>query len=42
VEGGAWEDPDFLKAFESHGQKVSLKEADRKTVAIAVMEAQTR
>lgn len=38
VEDGAWEDPDFLKAFENQGQKVSLKEADSQTVAIVVIE----
>jgi Carboxypeptidase regulatory-like domain len=38
VEDGAWEDPDFLKAFENQGQKVSLKEADLKTVDIVVIE----
>jgi hypothetical protein len=38
VEDGAWEDPDFLKAFENQGQKVSLKEADSQTVDIVVIE----
>lgn len=33
------EDPDFIKAFENQGQKVSLKEADSRTVNIVVIEA---
>jgi phage terminase small subunit len=41
VEDGAWEDPDFLKAFENQGQKVSLREADSKTVDIVVIEAKS-
>jgi hypothetical protein len=38
VEDGAWEDPDFLKAFENQGRKVSLKEADSQTADIVVIE----
>ena len=38
VEDGAWEDPDFLKAFENQAQKVSLKEADSQTVDVVVIE----
>ena len=38
VEDGAWEDPDFLKAFEHQGRKVSLKEADSQTADIVVIE----
>jgi hypothetical protein len=38
VEDGAWEDPDFLKAFENQGRKVSLKEADAQTADIVVIE----
>lgn len=38
VEDGAWEDPDFLKAFENQGRKVSLKAADSQTVDIVVIE----
>ena len=43
VEDGAWEDPDFLKAFENQGQEVSLnlKEADFKTVDIVVIETKS-
>jgi hypothetical protein len=38
VEDGAWEDADFLKAFENQGRKVSLKEADSQTVDVVVVE----
>jgi Carboxypeptidase regulatory-like domain len=41
VEDGAWEDPDFLKAFENQGQEVSLKEAAFKTVDIVVIETKS-
>lgn len=40
VEDGAWEDPDFLKAFEHQGRKVSLKQADSQTVDVVVIETQ--
>jgi hypothetical protein len=32
VEEGAWEDPDFLKAFEGKGEKVTVQEGDAKSV----------
>jgi hypothetical protein len=41
VEDGAWEDPDFLKAFENQGQEVCLKEAAFKTVDIVVIETKS-
>jgi len=34
VEDGAWEDPDFLTTFEDRGQKISVQEADAKTIDI--------
>jgi Carboxypeptidase regulatory-like domain len=37
VEDGAWEDPDFLRTFEDRGQKISVEEADEKTVDIVAI-----
>ena len=37
VEDGVWEDPDFLKIFEDRGQKVSVEEADAKTVDVVAI-----
>ena len=37
VEDGAWEDPDFLKAFEERGHKVSVEDADAKTVDVVAI-----
>ena len=37
AEDGAWEDPDFLKTYEDRGQKVSLAEADAKTVDVVAI-----
>jgi hypothetical protein len=37
VEDGAWEDPDFLKAFEEGGHKVSVEDADAKTVDVVAI-----
>jgi len=34
VEHGAWEDQDFLKAFESNGEKVTVEEAETKLVNV--------
>ena len=34
VQDGAWEDPDFLTTFEDRGQKISVQEADAKTIDI--------
>lgn len=31
VEAGAWEDPEFLKAYEDRGQKISVQDGDVKT-----------
>jgi len=41
VEDGAWEDPDFLKTFEDRGQKVSVAEADAKTVDVLAINTKT-
>lgn len=41
VEDGAWEDPDFLKAFEKQGQSVSLEEADSKTVDVVTIKTKS-
>jgi protocatechuate 3,4-dioxygenase beta subunit len=38
VENGAWEDPDFLKTFEDRGQKISVEDADAKTLDIVVIQ----
>jgi protocatechuate 3,4-dioxygenase beta subunit len=37
VEDGAWEDPDFLRAFEDRGQKISVNEGDGSTADILVI-----
>ncbi len=37
VEDGAWEDPDFLRAFEDRGQKISVEEGDTKTLDIVTI-----
>jgi hypothetical protein len=37
VEQNAWEDPDFLKPFESKGQSVSLQEGDGKSVDLVAI-----
>jgi hypothetical protein len=37
VEDGAWEDPDFLRTFEDRGQKISVEDADAKTVDIVAI-----
>jgi hypothetical protein len=37
VEDGAWEDPDFLRTFEGRGQKISVEEADTKTMDIVTI-----
>lgn len=37
VENGAWEDPDFLRAFENRGQKISVVEADAQTVDVVAI-----
>jgi protocatechuate 3,4-dioxygenase beta subunit len=40
IESGAYQDPEFLKRYESKAEKVSLKESDRKTVALKVIPAE--
>jgi Carboxypeptidase regulatory-like domain len=37
VEVGAWEDPDFLRTFEDRGQKISVEDADAKTVDVVAI-----
>jgi len=37
VEDGAWEDPDFLRTFEDRSQKISVQDADTKTVDIVTI-----
>lgn len=41
VEDRAWEDPEFLKAFESQGQKVALEEAVTKTVDVMAVKTKS-
>jgi protocatechuate 3,4-dioxygenase beta subunit len=37
IETGAYQDPDFLKRYESKAEKLSLKESDRKTLSLKVI-----
>ncbi len=37
VEDGAWEDPDFLRTFEDRSQRISVQDADTKTVDIVTI-----
>jgi hypothetical protein len=39
AEDGAWEDSEFLKPFERQGQKLSLQEADQKSVNVISIKA---
>lgn len=39
VEGGAWEDPDFLKPLEKKGEKLALQEGDAKSVNLTTIKA---
>ncbi len=41
VEDGAWEDPDFLRTFENRGQKISVEDADVKTVDVVAIRAKS-
>jgi hypothetical protein len=34
VEDGAWEDPDFLRAYEDRGQKISVENLDAKNADV--------
>ena len=38
VEDGAWEDPDFLRVFEDRGQKITVEDADSKTVDLVAIQ----
>jgi hypothetical protein len=40
IETGAYQDPEFLKRYESKAEKLSLKESDRKTVALKAIPAE--
>lgn len=40
VESGAYQDPDFLKPYESAGETVSIKERSHETVQVKLMPAQ--
>ena len=37
VEVGAWEDPDFLKAFEDRGEKVTVQEGEAKSINLTAI-----
>ena len=37
VENGAWEDPDFLRPFESKGETVEVKESEQKRVDVVAI-----
>jgi hypothetical protein len=34
IEPGAWDDPEYLKPFESRGQKVTIPENGRENIAL--------
>lgn len=40
IETGIYQDPDFLKRYESRAEKLSLKESDRKTLSLKVIPAE--
>ena len=40
IESGAYQDPDFLKRYESKAEKLSLKESDRKTLSLKAIPAE--
>jgi hypothetical protein len=40
IETGAYQDPEFLKRYESKAEKLSLKESDRKTVPLKAIPAE--
>jgi hypothetical protein len=40
IETGVYQDPDFLKRFDSKAEKLSLKESDRKTLSLKVIPAE--
>jgi hypothetical protein len=42
VEPGAWEDPDFLKPFESKGVSLSFKEGDQKSESLATIRTKSQ
>jgi hypothetical protein len=41
IEEGSYEDPDFMKAHESEGEKVSIKESTHETMQLRVIPAET-
>ena len=42
VESGAWEDPEFLKAFEEKGEKIVLQEGDQKTLGLVTIRTKSQ
>jgi hypothetical protein len=40
IETGVYQDPEFLKRYESKAEKLSLKESDRKTLSLKVIPAE--
>ena len=40
IETGAYQDPEFLKRYESKAEKLSLKESDRKTLSLKAIPAE--
>jgi len=41
VESGAWEDPEFIKPFEAKGEKISVQDADQKTMNLTAIRTRT-
>jgi hypothetical protein len=41
VENGAWQDPEFLKPFESKGEEVKLQEGDSKSVNLTAIKTKS-
>jgi hypothetical protein len=41
VEPGAWEDPEFLRDFETKGEKISLQEGEQKTIDLTAIQTST-
>jgi hypothetical protein len=41
VENGAWQDPEFLKPFESKGEEIKLQESDQKTMNLTTIKTKS-
>lgn len=41
VENGAWQDPEFLKPFESKGEEIKLQEADQVNANLTAIKEKT-